>query len=71
MTDTTLADRLTALLRRQGLSIAHVAENAGMTKQQVHTIISGKNDNPKIETLKLIVEAAGETLGEFFAHDAD
>lgn len=62
----TTSERLEALLERQGLTIASVAELAGMTKQEVWRIVRGRVKNPRIETLKTIVEAAGSTLSEFF-----
>lgn len=61
-----LAARLRRLLDRQGFSVAEVARDAGMAKQQLHVILSGKNPNPGILTITRIVEAAGGTMTELF-----
>lgn len=65
-TEPTLSSRLSALLRRHGLSMAEVAHSAGMSKQQVHEIVSGKVANPGVLTITRIVEAAGATMAEFY-----
>jgi DNA-binding phage protein len=62
-----LAVRFRRLLEAQGHSISGVAELAGMERQQVHRIVTGKVENPGVATVRRIVEAAGGTLGEFFA----
>ena len=67
----TIAQRLTALLKRQGFSLAEVARSAGMSKQQVHQIVSGERANPGILTVQRIVEGAGVTMAEFFGDDAE
>jgi transcriptional regulator with XRE-family HTH domain len=68
MTD--LAARLQALLARQGFSISEAARQAGMQKQATWLIVTGRNKNPGVETVRKIVEAVGATMGELFA-DAD
>jgi transcriptional regulator with XRE-family HTH domain len=65
----TLAERLQRLIASKGLSVSGVAETAGMERQQVHRIVAGKVANPGILTVQRIVEAAGSTLGEFFADE--
>jgi len=65
----TLAERLQRLIASKDLSISGVAETAGMERQQVHRIVAGKVANPGILTVQRIVEAAGSTLGEFFADE--
>jgi transcriptional regulator with XRE-family HTH domain len=65
----TIADRLKALLEREGLSINAVAENAGMERQACWRIVAGKVKNPGVLTLQRIVEAAGATMAEFFAEE--
>jgi transcriptional regulator with XRE-family HTH domain len=45
-----------------GMSLADVAEQASMTRQAVLAIESGKNSNPKIDTLNRIAEALGLKL---------
>ena len=45
-----------------GMSLAEVAERAGMTKQAVRRIESGVNSNPKIDTLLRIANAVGKSI---------
>lgn len=61
-----LAARLQSLLDERGLSIAEVAREAGMAKQQLHAILSGKNPNPGVLTVQRIASAIGVTLAELF-----
>lgn len=63
----TISDRLQRLLVVKGFSISGVAETAGMERQQVHRIVTGKVANPGVLTVQRIVEAAGATMGELFA----
>jgi transcriptional regulator with XRE-family HTH domain len=44
------------------MSLADVAEQASMTRHAVLAIESGKNSNPKIDTLNRIAEALGLKL---------
>lgn len=67
MTD--LAARLRSLLDERGLSIAEVARDAGMHKQQLHLILSGANKNPGVLTVARVVEAAGGTMAELFGDE--
>lgn len=64
-----LAGRFRRLLEARGHSISGVADLAGMERQQAHRIVTGKVENPGVLTVKRIVEAAGGTLGEFFADE--
>lgn len=65
----TLAERLQRLLAAKGLSISGVAETAGMERQQVHRIVTGKVANPGVLTVQRIVEAAGGTMAELFTDE--
>lgn len=62
----TLSDRLQALLRRNGFNANSAAEAAGMERQQVWRIVTGKTVNPGIRTVERIVEAIGGTMAELF-----
>lgn len=64
-----LAARLRALLDDRGLTVAEVARDAGMHKQQLHAILTGQTVNPGILTIMRIVEAAGGTMAELFADE--
>lgn len=65
----TLAERLRRLLDERGVGVTEAAKLAGMHKQQVHSILSGENDNPGVKTLERIVSAVGGTLAELFADE--
>jgi transcriptional regulator with XRE-family HTH domain len=65
----TLSERLHRMLDDRGCSISEVARIAGMQRQQVWRIVSGKNPNPNIQTIARIVEAAGGTMAELFTDD--
>jgi transcriptional regulator with XRE-family HTH domain len=67
----TLSDRLRALIRRKGFTINSAAEAAGMERQQVWRIVTGKTVNPGILTVQRIVEAIGGTLGELFEDESE
>jgi transcriptional regulator with XRE-family HTH domain len=45
-----------------GMTLAEVAERAGMTKQAVLRVESGINSNPKVDTLLRIAKAVGKTI---------
>lgn len=64
-----MTGRFRRLLDAKGHSISGVAELAGMERQQVHRIITGKVENPGILTVQRIVEAAGASMAEFFADE--
>ncbi len=57
-----LAVRLREAREAAKMSLADVGRAAGMTRQAVLAIEAGKNDNPKIDTLRRIAEAVGMEL---------
>lgn len=59
--------RLRALRDASGLSYPEVARKAGLTTMQVFNILAGNNDNPKVETLRKVVEAMDGTMAGVFA----
>jgi transcriptional regulator with XRE-family HTH domain len=62
----TVAARLRRTLADTGHTVASVAEMAGMARQQVHPIVTGKIVNPGILTVERIVGAAGSSMVEFY-----
>jgi transcriptional regulator with XRE-family HTH domain len=64
-----VAVRIRRMLDERGLTVAEVARDASMAKQQLWVILSGKNPNPGILTITRIVEAAGGTMAELFGDD--
>jgi transcriptional regulator with XRE-family HTH domain len=65
----TLSDRLRRLLEARSMSISEVSRLAGLSRQQVHRIVSGSNPNPGILLVERIAGAMGLSLGELFADD--
>ena len=65
----TLDERLLRMLDARGYSISEAAKAAGMEKQQVWRIVTGKNGNPGMVTVERIVAAIGGTMAELFADD--
>lgn len=59
---TDIAEQLRNAREAAGMSLADVATKADMTRQAVLAIESGKNSNPKIETLQRIAVAVGMNL---------
>jgi ribosome-binding protein aMBF1 (putative translation factor) len=57
-----LAEQLRRAREEAGLSLAAVSKRASMTRQAVLAIESGKNANPKIDTLKRLADALGLKL---------
>jgi transcriptional regulator with XRE-family HTH domain len=64
-----VSTRLRTMLDRKGYSIASAAESAGMSRQQLHQILSGKRARIEVGTLEKVVEAIGATLEELFKED--
>lgn len=65
----TLSDRLQALLKRKGFTINAAAEVAGMERQQVWRICTGKVKNPGVLTVERIVTAVGGTITELYQEE--
>lgn len=57
-----IADQLRRLRAAKGMSLAEVGAAAEMSRQAVLAIESGKNSNPKIDTLHRIALALGAEL---------
>jgi DNA-binding phage protein len=65
----TLAERLQRLFDDHDTNANAVATSGRLDRNAVYKIARGENTNPKLETLRAIVEAAGGTLGELFRDD--
>jgi transcriptional regulator with XRE-family HTH domain len=61
----TLSNRLRSLRKSAGLTIQQLAELAGLSRQAVQHIESGKRTNPGIETIRSICKVLGISLKEF------
>jgi DNA-binding XRE family transcriptional regulator len=62
LTPSGIAKQLREAREAAGMSLADVANIAGMTRQAILAIESGKNANPKIETIRRIAQAFGLSL---------
>ena len=60
-----IATRLRTLRESAGLTIQQFAERAGITRQAVHHIETGKRLNPSIDTMRAICKALNKSLAEF------
>lgn len=60
-----IATRLRALREAAGLTIQQLAERAGISRQAVQHIETGKRTNPSIETMRSICKALGASLSTF------
>lgn len=63
--------RLRRILDARGCTIAEAARLAGMSRQQVHKLVSGDNPDPRISTVQKLVESIGATMAELFAEDGE
>lgn len=62
----TFPDRLRQVVPDRGFTMAEVARLAGMSRQALHPIASGKNPAPTLPVLKRIADAMGLSLSELF-----
>ncbi len=58
-------DVINRLKKEQGLTNAMIAERAGITLSTLDKITSGKNTNPKLDTLQAICRVLGCRLDDF------
>jgi transcriptional regulator with XRE-family HTH domain len=65
----TIAERLQRLFDDHDTNANAVAVAGRLDRNAVYKIARGENVNPKVLTLRAIVEAAGGTLGELFRDD--
>jgi transcriptional regulator with XRE-family HTH domain len=66
---TPVAARLRRLLDERGLTLQEIGETAGLTRQAIHAIVSGRSPSPHVGTVERIVEAAGATMAELYGAD--
>ena len=65
-TITAIKNRILGLCEANNISINKLANIAGLPPSSLKNILYGKSQNPKIETIKIICDGLGITLGEFF-----
>ncbi len=65
-TVTAIRNRILQLCEQHNISINKLATISALPPSSVKNILYGKSHNPKIETIKMICDGLGITLGEFF-----
>jgi transcriptional regulator with XRE-family HTH domain len=59
--------RILMLCEKNNITINKLANISGLSPSSLKSILYGKSKNPKIETIKIICDGFGITLGEFFS----
>lgn len=65
-TVTAVRNRILQLCGERGISINKLASMSALPPSSVKNILYGKSQNPKLETIKMICDGLGITLGDFF-----
>ena len=65
-TITTVRNRILQLCGEREISINKLATICALPPSSIKNILYGKNQNPKLITIKMICDGLGITLGEFF-----
>lgn len=60
-------NRILTLCEKNNITINKLANISGLSPSSLKSILYGKSKNPKIETIKIICDGFGITLGEFFS----
>ena len=66
-TVTAVRNRILQLCEARGISINRLANLSALPPSSIKNILYGKSQNPKIETIKMICDGLGITLGAFFS----
>ena len=66
-TVTVIRNRILQLCGERGISINKLANLSALPPSSLKNILYHKSENPKIETVKMICDGLGFTLGEFFS----
>jgi len=66
-TITAIRNRILQLCDERGISINKLANLSALPPSSVKNILYGKSKNPKIETIKILCDGLGMTLGQFFS----
>lgn len=59
--------RILRLCGERGISVNRLANLSALPPSSLKNILYGKSRNPKLETIKLLCDGLGITLGEFFS----
>ena len=61
--------RIEELCRQQDLTVNKLSNISGVTQSTVNNIVSGRNRNATISTIKKLCDGFGITIQEFFESD--
>lgn len=65
-TVTAIRNRILQLCEEYHITINKLANLSALPPSSIKNILYGKSQNPKIETIKMLCDGLGITLGEFF-----
>ena len=65
-TVTAVRNRILTLCEERGISINKLSTISALPPSSIKNILSGKSQNPKLLTIKMICDGLEITLGEFF-----
>lgn len=63
-----IKNRINTLCTEKGITIIELANLSGVRGSTIYSIISGKSNNPSIDTIKKICKGFNISLCEFFDH---
>ena len=66
-----LAERLTELIHRRGMSITEVARRSGVDRVGLHQILNGATRNPRVKTIQKLASVLHVTASELGFADLD
>ena len=62
--------RIKEVREEKKMSVAELAEKAGLSRQQIYNLESDRENDPKLSTLLKIAEAMGVTLDVIFYEES-
>lgn len=66
---TTLSTNLKKLMEKSGLSEAELSRRTGIKQPIIHRLLSGENNNPKLQTIKPIADYFLVTISQLIGED--
>lgn len=66
-TVTAIRNRILQLCGEHNITINKLANLSALPPSSIKNILYGKSQNPKIETIKMLCDGLGITLGDFFS----
>ena len=60
-------DRILRLCEQRGITINKLSTISALPPSSIKNILYGRSRNPKLETIRMICDGLGITMGEFFS----